>query len=48
MKSKSKKMKGNNFSVDHKQYLQEMIFDYDQKLNTNIWSDFQTYLRGIT
>ena len=38
-------MKGNNFSIDQKQYLQEMIFDYDQKLNTNSWSDFHTFIQ---
>ena len=38
-------MKGNNFSIDQKQYLQELIYDYDQKLNSNDWSDFYNFIQ---
>ena len=38
-------MKGNNFSIDQKQYLQQLIYNYDQKLNSNDWSDFHTFIQ---
>ena len=40
-------MKENNCLIDIKQYLHEMIFDYDQKLNSNNWRGFYTlYSKG--
>ena len=37
-------MKGSNYSIDQKQYLQELIYDYDQKLNSNDWSNFYNFI----
>ena len=31
-------------SIDQLQYLQELISEYDQKLNMNIWSDFYNFI----
>ena len=38
-------MKGSNYSIDQKQYLQELIYDYDQKLNSNDWSNFYKFIQ---
>ena len=38
------KNSSSSHSVDQLQYLQELISEYDQKLNMNIWSDFYNFI----